>query len=73
MLHPSAQAVEYIWQQLVEHYFSPRAKEFLKEWKPVKEALAHKPFRPESEEYKKFLQQTQRKLELLQEKYGYIE
>lgn len=73
MLHPSAQAVEYIWQQLVEHYFSPRAKEFLKEWKPVKEALAHKPFRSESEEYKKFLQQTQRKLELLQEKYGYIE
>ena len=55
MLHPSPQAVEYIWQQLVEHYFSPRAKQFLKEWKPIKEALAHKPFHPESEEYQTFL------------------
>jgi hypothetical protein len=58
MLHPSPQAVEYIWQQLVEHYFSPRAKQFLKEWKPIKEALAHKPFHPESEEYQTFLRKT---------------
>lgn len=58
MLHPSPQTVEYIWQQLVEHYFSPCAKQFLKEWKPIKEALAHKPFHPESEEYQVFLQKT---------------
>ncbi len=55
MLHPSEQAVEYIWQQLVEHYLSPRAKQFLKEWKPIKEALAHRPFHPESPEYQQFL------------------
>lgn len=58
MLHPSAQTVEYIWQQLVEAYFSNRAKQFLTEWKPVKEALAHRPFNPESDEYRHFLNQT---------------
>ena len=61
MLHPSAQAVEYIWQQLVGCYFSPRAKAFLKEWKPVKEALAHRPLHPDSEEYQQFLAETRRK------------
>ena len=55
MLHPSEQTVEYIWQQLVEHYLSPRAKQFLKEWKPIKEALAHRPFHPESPEYQQLL------------------
>jgi len=58
MLHPSAQTVEYIWQQLVESYFSGRAKQFLNEWKPIKEALAHRPFNPESDEYRQFLTQT---------------
>lgn len=70
MLHPSAQAVEYIWQQLVEHYFSPRAKQFLKEWKPVKEALGHRPFHPESEEYQRFLQETKEKEAELLMRFG---
>ena len=66
MLHPSAQAVEYIWQQLVEYYLSPSAKQFIKEWKPIKEALGHRPFHPESEEYKLFLADArQREKELL--------
>ena len=70
MLHPSAQAVEYIWQQLVAHYFSPRAQQFLKEWKPVKEALAHRPFHPESEEYQRFLQETKEKEAELLTRFG---
>ena len=61
MLHPSQQAVEYIWQQLVEAYFSERAKQFLHEWQPVKQALGHRPFHPESEEYRLFLAQTRQK------------
>ena len=61
MLHPSAQAVEYIWQQLVAHYFSPRAKQFLQDWKPIKDALNHRPFHPESEDYQRFLAEAKRK------------
>ena len=60
MLHPSDQAVEYIWQQLVEAYFSPRAKQFLREWKPIKEALGHRPFQPDSDTYREFLEKARR-------------
>ena len=69
MLHPSPQAVEYIWQQLVEHYFSPAAKEFLREWAPLKAALSHRPFDPDSEAYRDFMDKTMLKVAELQKKY----
>lgn len=69
MLHPSAQAVEYIWQQLVEHYLSPRARQFLQEWAPLKAALAHRPFNPDGEEYRAFMDKTMLKVAELQKKY----
>lgn len=69
MLHPSAQAVEYIWQQLVAYYFSPAAKQFLQEWAPLKAALAHRPFNPDSEDYRTFMNNTMQKVAALQKKY----
>ncbi|MCD8296999.1 MAG: GSCFA domain-containing protein [Prevotella sp.] len=69
MLHPSQQAVEYIWEQFSEVYLSDNAKRFIAEWKPVKEALGHKPFNSESEEYKAFMRKTMLKVEALSKKY----
>lgn len=70
MLHPSPQAVEYIWQQLVARYFSPEACRFLEEWKPIKAALAHRPFHPESPEYKAFLSDARQKEQELLVRYS---
>ena len=69
MLHPSDQAVEYIWQRLSEVYLSDEAKAFLQEWAPLKAVLNHKPFEPDSEEYKALLAKTMLKVEALSEKY----
>ena len=70
MIHPSAQAVDYIWERLSETYFSEATKQFLDEWHPIKQALAHKPFNPESEEYKSFMDKTMLKVEALRKKYS---
>ena len=70
MLHPSQQAVDYIWERLVESFFSPRAKEFLSEWQPVKQALAHRPFNPDSPDYQRFLAEARQKERELMEKYS---
>ena len=70
MLHPSEQTVDYIWERLVETCFSPSAKGFLQEWQPVKQALHHKPFHPDSEEYKAFMDKTMLKVEDLRKKYS---
>ena len=69
MLHPSDQAVEYIWQRLSETCLSDEAKIFLSEWAPLKAALNHKPFNPESDEYKAFMHKTMLKMDELREKY----
>jgi len=70
MLHPSEQAVDYIWERLCETYLSDRARQFLSEWQPVRQALGHKPFAPESEAYCTFMNKTMLKVEELRKKYG---
>ena len=69
MLHPSQQAVDYIWERLVEHYFSAAAKQYLDEWRPLKQALAHRPFNPDSEEYRALMDKTLLKVAELRKKY----
>ena len=69
MLHPSDQAVAYIWQRLSEVYLSDEAKAFLAEWAPLKAVLNHKPFDPDSEDYKALMDKTMLKVAALSEKY----
>ena len=69
MLHPSPLAVEYIWQRMVEVFFSDRAKAFLREWEPVKRGLAHRPFNAEAPEYMAFRQRLRDTAAQLKERY----
>lgn len=69
MLHPTDQAVEYIWQRFGETFFSKQTRKFLEEWHPIKAALAHRPFNPEAEEYKKFLEKAKEGERELMERY----
>ena len=69
MMHPTAQTVEYIWQRLVETCFSDTAKRYLEEWQPLKRAIAHRPFNPDSQEYQQFLQKTQDQLKAFKTKW----
>jgi len=69
MLHPSSAAVEYIYERFANTFFSEQTKTFLNAWRPIKEALAHKPFNPDSEEYKQFLSDTLKKAQELKKRY----
>ena len=71
MLHPTDQTVEYIWQRLVDTCFSDDARQYLEEWRPLKQALAHRPFHPESLEYQQFMQKTQEQLKAFETKWGF--
>ncbi len=73
MLHPSAQTVEYIYEKFAQTYFSEDTNSFLSQWRPLKEALGHRPINPDSAEYKAFLDKTMNKVEALKTKYPYME
>jgi len=70
MLHPSNQAVEYIWQQFHDNLLSDAARQFIAEYQPIKKAFAHRPFNPEAEEYKLFIQKAEEDFKALKEKYA---
>lgn len=69
MLHPSSVAVEYIWQRMVETFFSDEAKTFLREWAPLKKGFSHRPLNPDGDEYKAFLAKLHAEAERLNQRY----
>ena len=70
MIHPSQQAVDYIWERLADAFLTTAAKQFVLDWKPIKAALGHKPFHPDSEEYQQFLAQAKEKENALLARYN---
>lgn len=69
MLHPSEQAVDYIQERFAATFFSPQTADFLRKWRPLKAALAHRPFNPDSDDYRDFLRRTREKIAALMTEY----
>ena len=63
MIHPSSQAVDYIWEKFSNTYFDTKTKELIKEWESIQKALNHRPFNPDSEEHKQFLKEVEKRKE----------
>jgi hypothetical protein len=68
MIHPSKEAERYIFSKFSETYFDESTHQFLKQWQPLRQALKHKPFLPESESHQQFLKNTLSQLDALQTK-----
>ena len=73
LVHPSEMAVQYVWERFVEWCLSPDAGKMMQECEQIRKDLSHKPLRPESEEYKRFLGQIVLKIERLNGKYPYLD
>ena len=64
MLHPSSQAVDYIFQKFSDSYFSAETVSCSKLVQNIISDVNHRPINPESEEYKKFLGAVIKKIDL---------
>ena len=69
MVHPTDQAVRYIWEKFVEFAISPSEQPAMQAASELKQMLHHKPLFPDSEAYRKFERQCQQKTEELAEKF----
>ena len=72
MLHPSGQAVDYLWERVSESMLSDSARRFVEEWQPIARAMAHQPFDAASETYQDFLRQTKEKIQAFADKYPHV-
>lgn len=62
MLHPTAEAEDYIWEKFAERYFSVELKDFVEKWSSVLAAIRHKPFHPTAIGHQLFLRETLKRL-----------
>ena len=65
MLHPNQTAIDYIWEKFSKNYLSENALKTSEEIDSIQKALNHKPFNPNTESHKKFIEVTQKRIEKL--------
>lgn len=58
LIHPSKQAVDYIWEKFSETYFEQSTQTIIQKINKVISAINHRPFNEESENYQQFLVKT---------------
>ena len=73
MIHPSQQAVEYIYERFADAYFADDTKRFIAAWTPLRKALEHRPFDPDSADYKSFIAKTWEDIDALALQYPAFE
>lgn len=72
MLHPSQQAVDYIWYKFSEALIDREALHITEKVHKIQQALSHRPVNPESDEFKRFVKQTIREIEKITLSFPYI-
>lgn len=69
MVHPTDQAVDYIWERFSRAFFSKKTYDTLEEIESLISAAEHRPLNPESASHRRFLRAMLKKAEALQKKY----
>ena len=69
MLHPSQQAIDYIWERFSERLLDEETRHYLYDYEPIRKALAHRPDDPESPAAMRLNEQMQENVRALMAKY----
>lgn len=73
LVHPSHQAVEYVWSEMIEAGTSSATQQLLASIAKVKAAMQHRPRWPVSQQHQDFLSKYQSIVQKLAEQYGNID
>ncbi len=67
MLHPNAQAIDYVFSKFAETYFDAPTQTFLRKWEKIYKSLQHHAFYPETGTHQLFLKNLLQQLMAIQE------
>jgi hypothetical protein len=70
MLHPTQQAIDYVWESLGNTFFDTKTTGALQQIEEVLQALNHRPRNAESEAHRKFVAKNLEKMEGLKRELG---
>lgn len=69
MLHPSEQAIQYVWEKFQQGFFTEETKTICAKIGQVMQAAAHRPVDPESNSFQRFLKKQLEAIQELQQTY----
>lgn len=72
MLHPSQVAIDYIWERFSETTILEESHSIMEDVETIQKGLAHRPFNPNSESHKKFLDNLNQKTVNLISQYKFM-
>jgi hypothetical protein len=72
MLHPSQQAIDFIWIKFFENYIDEKEFQTMQEICNIQKGLAHRPFNPNTEVHQKFLLTINQKIIKVQKQFPHI-
>ena len=71
MLHPTHQAITYVWEKLSAALLPSETQSILRELDEIASAVNHRPRNPNSEAHRKFKANYIAKMKAMEEKYGF--
>ncbi|MCR9173340.1 MAG: GSCFA domain-containing protein [bacterium] len=69
LVHPNAQAIDFIWEHAQSFFFAFETREIAKEVASVNQMLMHESLHPESRAAKDFVEKTQKKKDALSSRF----
>lgn len=73
MTHPNEMALDYIWQHVAGVYFPPDTQRLLTQVEKIRQAAAHRPFNPDTDEHRAFARAQMKKIEQLVMEYPEVD
>ena len=72
MVHPTEQAIRYIWERFVDFAIDPSEQPAMKDAAELKQMLQHRPMFPESEAFNKFELMKEKKIDQLKRNFPMV-
>jgi hypothetical protein len=72
MIHPSEEALDYIWNAFQKAFFSSGTQSLVQQIEKINRGLAHRPQFPESESHQQFQARLLQEMEAIEQKHTFI-
>jgi hypothetical protein len=69
LVHPSTEAIEYIWEIFSDAFFDKKTMELICKIEKITKSLEHRPINPKSNSYKSFLSNLKKEISLFNKEY----
>lgn len=73
LVHPTALAINYIWERFVNTYCDEKTKELISSIQKLRLAVQHRPFNFESDEHQKFISKQIQLMNQLSQQYPFLD